>query len=454
MNRPNILLIMADQFRLKTLSGMGDGIHTPNINRIMEHGMVFTRASCTSPLCTPSRASFVTGQYPHRCGVQVHDACLPPDAVTYYQLLRKSGYRVGIVGKTDLHKQDMYCGARGDLPSMYQYGFTDPMEMEGKMNCAWYRVDDKGVKHLNGPYQHYLDEKDELEVLHNEYVWRLREQPDYYAAPSPLPEEDFQDTFIARSACDMLETLDDDVPWHLSVNFAGPHNPWDPPAKFVERWKNTVFPRGPKDDLEGKPEWIRKRAAMTADMTDEDEQNVWQHYAGAVSVIDDWVGQMLDILKRRGLDQNTIVVFCADHGEMLGEHRLLMKSVMYESSLRVPLVVYCPWMHQRKDCDALAELMDLAPTILELAGVTYCKEDMDAHSLLPLLRGEEAPLRQVQLSELVNTHMLFDGRYKWIRNFNDADELYDLQQDPHELCNCIAQNPEVVKRLQKLTFKQ
>ena len=121
MKHYNFLFLMADQIRTATLEGMGDGIQTPNLRRLMDESVLFTRASCTCPLCTPSRASLATGRYPSRCGVPIHDAVLPPEQPTFYQALRDSGYRVGIVGKTDLHKRDTYCGVKGDLPSMYHY---------------------------------------------------------------------------------------------------------------------------------------------------------------------------------------------------------------------------------------------------------------------------------------------------------------------------------------------
>ena len=160
MKHYNFLFLMADQIRTATLEGMGDGIQTPNLRRLMDESVLFTRASCTSPLCTPSRASLATGRYPSRCGVPIHDAVLPPEQPTFYQALRDSGYRVGIVGKTDLHKRDTYCGVKGDLPSMYHYGFTDPVETEGKMNSAWYGTNPDGSIYPMGPYQKYLMDKD------------------------------------------------------------------------------------------------------------------------------------------------------------------------------------------------------------------------------------------------------------------------------------------------------
>lgn len=454
-NPPNILLIMADQFRADWLGCAGFPIHTPHIDSLAAEGIRFTRASCVCPLCTPSRAALATGKYPHNCGVTVHDAVLPADETTYYQLLRKQGYRVGAVGKTDLHKAVHYYGKNGDLPFMYHMGFTDLCETEGKMNAAWPAQREDGPVPA-GPYQHMLTERGHMERLTQDYLDRLRNRPTYYAAPSVLPEEEFHDRFVGERACRMLNELPEGEPWHLFVSFVGPHDPWDPPLSYYRRYENSTFPKAIPDSLEDKPRWIKERAKKhTRDMTEEDLLNMQRHYAGAITLIDDWVGNILEALDRRGERDNTVIVFTADHGEMLGDHGLIQKSVMYESALRVPLIVSAPWIKDRgKTCDELAELFDLAPTFLELAGADYPKEDMDAVSLVPVLKGEGRGLKPFQHSELINTQMLFDGRYKWIRNFNDRDELYDLEQDPKELHNIIDRQPEVMKRLRGLTFRQ
>lgn len=452
----NILMIMADQFRLKTLDGMGDNIDTPNIKRIMDRGVVFNQAACTSPLCTPSRASLATGKLPHNCGVIVHDAVLPLDAVTYYQELRKAGYRVGVAGKTDLHKKDKYVGIHGNLPSMYHYGFTDPFEIEGKMNFAKLVKDEEGNIIPQGPYQKYLNDKGVLEHISEDYKARLRKYPKYYAEPSVLDSaEDFQDTFVGKAAEEWLNNVDDDVPWHYFVSFAGPHNPWDPPIEELKKQEGKEHPAAIEDIFENKPEWVKKRAGIqTAGMTEEDLQKLKKSYAASVSVIDNWVGRLLDILERRKLDKNTVVIFCADHGEMLADHGLLEKKCMYESSVRIPLVISAPWMNEGRDSNALAQLMDLAPTCMELAGLNYDKNVMDARSLIPILYGKEEALRPVQISELINCQMVYDGKYKWIRNWNDLDELYDLENDQSELHNLIFEREDIAKELMKYTFWQ
>lgn len=449
---------MADQFRTATMTGMGDGINTPNIDRIRAMSVFYPRAACTAPLCTPSRASLATGKMPHKCGVLAHDENLPLDEDTYYQALVKAGYRVSVVGKTDLHKKTRFIGKKGDLPVIHHIGFSDPHETEGKMNCAriLYR-DAEGNPSPLGPYQYHLLQKDPdlLQSLNDCYVAYMQKKIKVYDAwESTLEAEDFLDNFIGRETCRFLEEIDNEAPWHLFASFAGPHNPWDPPASEFEKVKDLDLPLPPEDDLTDKPSWIQHRAKIQSDgLTQEKLLDTKRHYAAAVAVIDRWIGEMLDILTRRGLMEDTVIVFTADHGELMGEHRLFEKTTMYEGALRIPLLIHMPGMTEPHESDQLATLMDMAPTCMDLAGAPYDPGDLDAVSLLPDLQGNHSPIREVQQSELLNTNMLFDGRYKWIRSFNDSSELYDLEEDPNELHNCITQHPEIIARLQKYTFR-
>ncbi len=458
LKQPNILFIMADQFRLASLTEMGDGIETPNIDRIRKKGIFFKEAACTSPLCTPSRASLATGKYPHNCGVTVHDANLPLDEKTYYQMLTKAGYRVAVVGKTDLHKKTRFIGEKGDLPIIHHIGFTDPCEMEGKMNCARLLFDENGNQKALGPYQKHLLEKDPelLEKLHKTYTdYMQRKVPLYHSWETFIEKEDFLDSVIGEEACQFLEKINGDSPWHLFASFAGPHNPWDPPFSEYEKVKDKKYSLPKKDDLTGKPEWVKKRAAeQSKGLTDEILLDTKRHYAAAVRLIDSYVGKMLDILERRGLLDNTVVIFTADHGELMGEHGLFEKRAMYEGALRIPMIIHMPGMMESEESDALVTLMDLAPTLLEIGDAYYNPKDMDAVSILPILRGESKELRPLQQSELINTMMLYDGRFKWIRSFNDDDELYDLKNDPDELYNCIKEYPEIIAEFRKYTFRQ
>ncbi|SDD04085.1 choline-sulfatase [Paenibacillus sp. UNCCL117] len=458
MSAPNILMIMMDQFRADWLSCAGtDFVQTPNIDRIAARGIRFEKASCNSPVCGPSRCSLAAGLYPHRLGNLENFVNYPEDQPTYYQELRKAGYRVGIVGKSDLHKGDHNYGLNGDIPFMYHLGFTDPHETEGKMNAAFRRnalmnfeLDPDKDSHIAGPYQSYLREQGLLTAFVEDYRKRFTEWKYYNAWPSPLPAEHFHDSYIGRKSCEFLERASGETPWHLFVSFVGPHDPWDAPAEYVDAFPKKTFPASIQDDLAGKPEWVKNKVKkQTGGMSEQELNKVKRHYGAAIQLIDDWVGHILDTLERKGLSDQTVIIFCADHGEMMGDHGLFQKSTMYEGALRIPLIIADPRESNRGESQALVELVDLHPTILELAGVEYRPGRLDGRSIVPLLKSEAAEHKALQLSELTHTRMVFDGRYKLIENHNDGNELYDLQEDPHELTNLFKAHPEISQQLLK-----
>ncbi|WP_259618502.1 sulfatase family protein [Paenibacillus doosanensis] len=458
MNHPNIVMIMVDQFRADWLSCAGASfLETPNIDRIAANGIRFVKAACNSPVCGPSRCSLAAGKYPHRLGNLENFVNFPNDQATYYQALRQAGYRVGIVGKSDLHKGDHFYGINGNLPLMYHLGFTDPHETEGKMNAAFQRnnlmsfdIDPGNDEHIAGPYQNYLRERGLLTAFVQDYKQRFADWKYWNAWPSPLPAEHFHDSYIGRKSCEFIELAGSETPWHLFVSFVGPHDPWDAPASYVDVYNPDRFPASIQDDLRNKPEWIKKKAnKQTGGMSEEELHRVKRHYGAAIKLIDDWVGHILDTLEATGAADQTVVIFCADHGEMMGDHGLFQKSTMYEGALRIPLIIADPRQPHAGTSDALAELMDLHPTMLELAGIERMESTLDGKSLVPQLKGEQAEHKAYQFSELNNTRMIFDGRYKLIENHNDINELYDLQDDPQELINLIPARPELVRPLMK-----
>jgi choline-sulfatase len=200
--------------------------------------------------------------------------------------------------------------------------------------------------------------------------------------------------------------------------------------------------------MKGKPAWVsKKREKCSRGMGAGDLNKIKQHYAGMITLIDDWIGKMLKILDERGLRENTAIIFCTDHGEMLGEHGLFTKSCMYEGALRVPFIIAYPGAKGGCINSGLAENVDLFPTILDMAKINYDRTGLDGESLLPVIKNGEKVKRDFQFSELANTRMIFDGRYKFIENHNDINELYDLQTDPGELNNILAENAPIAQEL-------
>ncbi|GAA3401404.1 sulfatase [Paenibacillus hodogayensis] len=451
--RPNILLIMADQLRSDWLGCAGNaGVDTPHIDSLAARGVRFAKASCTSPVCAPSRASLASGLLPHRTGVLHNKHNYPRDCPTYYQALRGAGYRVGVVGKTDLHKADHDYGADGDLPLLYHFGFTQPHETEGKGNASKPAASSEaGEFRLAGPYQRYLRDKGLLEPFLDDRKRRSR-QSVWHADPCPLDPADVHDSYIGRKACEWIERVNGDAPWHLFVSFVGPHNPWDAPESYACRYAEREYPESVGPEADGKPEAVRLRMEkQSRELTPEGLLRVKRHYAAAIRLIDDWVGQLLERIERKGLTDRTIVVFCADHGEMLGDHGLFLKTVHYEGALRVPLIVADPRRgHPGAVSDALVELNDLHPTMLDWAGAEYAASRLDGKSLLQVLTDPGRAHKAYQVSELLNSRMIADRSYKYIETYNDKPELYDLEADPGERTNVAEERPEVAARMLRM----
>jgi arylsulfatase A-like enzyme len=340
-------------------------------------------------------------------------------------------------------------------------GFTDLCDTEGKMNAGMrrntheadlykYGTDEKIPDDaLAGPYQRYLKARGRLGDFSRDYNERLYHKPVWYSAPSVLSSEDTHDAFIGRKACEYLENVSDEFPWHLFVSFAGPHDPWDAPAEHFERYREKLFPDPIAAAVESdKPGWIRRKSeSNTKGMGSDDLQNVKRHYAGMINLIDGWTGKLLDILEKKKLAENTVIIFCSDHGEMLGDHGQFTKNNMYEGSLRVPLLISHPEIKSGRVDDSLAQMVDLFPTILNTAGIEYLKDELDGQSLLPVILGREKLNRSFQFSELRHTQMIYDGQYKFIINQNDINELYNLENDPLELHNIAQESPEKVREL-------
>jgi arylsulfatase len=246
-SKPNILFIMDDQHRFDYLgsaatagypdpTGPGPAVRTPNLDRLTARGVHFTQCTTNCPVCAPARIGLATGLQPSRVGALDNASYLPRSAPTYYQRLRDHGYRVGCVGKLDLAKPDGYNGRYGDRPCVYGWGFTHPEECEGKMHAG-------RSCPPQGPYTYYLQEQGLLQTFCEDYQDRAAQGWIKDAVrDSPLPTEAFEDTYIGRRAAAWIEAVPDDFPWHYFVSFVGPHNPFDPPTEYADRYRDAPMP--------------------------------------------------------------------------------------------------------------------------------------------------------------------------------------------------------------------
>ncbi|MEM7533756.1 MAG: sulfatase-like hydrolase/transferase [Chloroflexota bacterium] len=451
MERPNILFIMDDQHRFDFLGVAGaDFVKTPNIDRLAARGMYFPNCTVNSPVCAPSRIALATGLQAQRVAPRDNQSFLSHTQTTYYQRLRDHDYYVGCAGKLDLGKPDGYNGVNGDRPATYRWGFTHPIEIEGKMHAA-------RLGSPRGPYGHYLQEQGLFEAFCKDYydrflnpesrgVGRATSWVETGSHDSVLPTEAFSDTYIGRRAIQWLEEIPDDFPWHFFINFVGPHDPFDPPTEYADKYRNAEMPAAIDCAPDGKPAWIQ------AKYKERDPKNtamVRRQYCAMIELIDDYIGYILDTLEKRGMMENTIIVFSSDHGEMLGDHGLYQKNLPYESALRVPLIIAGPGIQEGVVSDALVELIDLNPTICELAGLPE-QPYLDAKSLVPVLQGASGfSHRDDTVSSLENMRLLRTRTHKYVNHINDRNELYDLENDPNETVNLIDQEPELVEELKQ-----
>ena len=424
---PNILLIMSDQQRWDYLGCYGaDFVATPNLDRLAARGMRFENAFTNAPVCAPSRIGLATGLHPARIGCLDNSCFLPPHLPTYTQRLRDGGYRVGCVGKLDLAKPDGYNGRYGDRPRVYGWGFTHPEEVEGKMHAG---LGDPQRPH--GPYTHYLRERGRLQAFWEDYQARAKAGwVRGVSHDSVLPSEDFHDVYIGRRAARWIDKIADDFPWHLFVSFVGPHDPFDPPAEYAQRYREAAMPEAIAMRPAGKPGWVQKRQQ---DIDAAELAFIRRQYCALITLIDEQIGLLIDALEARGMLDNTVIIFTSDHGEMLGDQGLFQKSLPYEPSTHIPLIAAGPGIAGGQTSQALVDMSDINPTICELAGLEPAT-GLDARSFAGLLSGGGEHRREI-VSALGNFRCLRDETHKFVQNVNDRDELYDLVDDPGETVN-------------------
>ncbi|MFA9456291.1 sulfatase [Halalkalibacter sp. AB-rgal2] len=451
--RPNILLILLDQLRADYLGYAQTVVHTPHINRLAKRGVTFTQAVCNSPACVPSRASMMSGRYPHRINVLSNDQHFPLNQKTYMQELRQAGYQVAGIGKLELHKSDLQYGEKGNKPINYHFGYTHPFETEGKMSSAKSHIKNGQGQLLTGPYQYYLEEKGLLQTYIEDYRGRER-RPPWYSSCSILEEQDRIDSFVGRQACSFIEEASSENPWFCSVNFLSPHDPWDAPKRYYDMYKDTLFPLSIPKKQTGKPSWIiRRQKDHSANLTEEALNEVKRHYVAMITHLDEWVGALVDRINERHEERETIVLFASDHGEMLGDHGLFRKNVMYEGAVRVPLIISDPTENHIAGTknDELVELIDLFPTILEMAGIDCTSHNIDGKTLYPIIKGQaRGNHKAFQYAQWNQIKMVRTHQYKLIEHGEQGMELYDLQADRKELNNLVNEKEDIVYSLTQL----
>jgi len=453
-DRPNILWICTDQQRYDTIHALGNPhIRTPNLDRLAAEGVAFTHAFSQSPVCTPSRACFLTGRYPRTTRCRQNGQNFPRGELLITKMLADAGYDCGLVGKLHISSAHNKTEQRVDDGYRVFHWSHHPAP-------SW----------PNNAYIHWLREKG--------YSWDdVYHQPKGAHVWPGVPAELHQTTWCAEKTIEFI-TEQRDGPWLMSFNCFDPHHPFDPPEEYLRRYDPDAVPppRYLPGELDNKPEFQRVdhqgayggKGMSSARLTEREHREIVAAYYAMIELIDDQVGRVLDVLEETGQRENTIVIFMSDHGEMLGDHGILLKGpYFYDCAVRVPLIISWPGRFaQGLRSDALVELMDLAPTLLEALGMEVPRR-MQGKSFLPILEGSAPPHehREFVFAEYYNAMpghnhsafgtMIRDRRYKiCVYHGRDEGELYDLEQDPDEFYNLwdSAEHQELKWRLVKRCF--
>ncbi len=460
---PNVLFIWTDEQRADTMSCYGNNfVQTPNLNSLAAESFVFENAYCTQPVCTPSRASILSGQYPHRHQCITNNVPLPKDVPIISEMVGDE-YQCAYYGKWHL----------GD-EIVAQRGFSEWLSIEDGIYRPYYSKPE--YLERRSDYHHYLMKegfrpdqrcKDGGKVFSRKYS-------------AVMAEAYTKASFLGQQASQFLQThpSNSEKPFLMSVSFLEPHMPFFGPLNNLH--DPAEIPIGPAFG-KAPPENGSLRNRYIADQyreygfegfslkTEADWRRIRANYLGLVSLVDRAVGEILQALEASGQAENTLVVYTSDHGEMMGDHAQIGKCVMHEEAVKIPLLMRVPWLKkERTRIPGRVSQIDLLPTLLEFMGAEP-PEHLNGESRKAVLEGHAdlnnnevvvewnssaagmVSKTSSQEAEVVQgqswrTLIASDG-WKMNLSDNDQSELYDLNSDPFELNNQFA-NPEQRNRMQ------
>ncbi|MCI8624218.1 MAG: arylsulfatase [Provencibacterium sp.] len=424
MNKRNILLIMTDQHRRDCLGCYGNPeIETPNLDWLASQGTVFERAYSPSPSCVPARACLMTGMNPWNTGVlgmgrgQKGMGNYP---VTIASLLAQAGYHTQGVGKMHFRPQRALLGFHNTV-----------LDESGRVQSPGFESD----------YRRWFNENKGADY---EFVEHGIDWNSWIARPYPLPEYLHPTNWTAREAIRFLDRRDPNRPFFLKLSFARPHSPYDPPEYFFRLYENRTLPAPVTGewDAEHRDADASAPDAWHGKHSDRETARARQAYYGSITHLDQQIGRVLMYLKKKGLLEDTLILFTSDHGDMLGDHYLWRKTYAYEGSAGIPLIVRLPesWGETRRSrCSQPVTLQDILPTFMEAVGLPI-PDGVDGRSLLPLMRAEDCAWREylhgehsANYSESQEMQYLTDGQWKYIWfPRTGREQLFDLRQDPGE----------------------
>lgn len=436
--RPNVLLVLCDDIRWNALSCMGHPhLQTPHIDALADEGMLFENSFCTTSLCSPSRASILSGLYAHTHGVTNNFTEYPDDMGTFPLQLQAAGYETAYLGK-------------------YHMGESNDEPRPG--------------------FDYFVTHKGQGKYFDTEFNFNGKERK---------VVEGYYTTVVTDMAEKWINARSGDKPWMLMLGHKAPHSFYFPEPKYENAFDDVEvnYPHS-SFELDGKPEWIKKRLTTwhgiygpifdwRKDFPDTsaagvmDFQNMVRAYWGTILSVDDSMGRLVSLLRQRGELDNTVVIFMGDNGLLEGEHGMVDKRTMHEASIRIPIVIRYPGLAGGKSKRVKEQVLtvDIAPTICELAGAEPL-EKIHGASMVNMLNGQGEDWRKAwfyhynyekQFPYTPNVRGIRTDRWKLIR-YPHGDgspdrhmaELYDMKTDPDESNNLIS-NPDQQQRIEDLS---
>jgi choline-sulfatase len=433
-DRPNFLILMADQLTARALPAYGNAVaRTPHLNALAAAGVVFDSFYCNSPLCAPSRFSFLSGRQVSAIGAYDNAAEFPSQVPTFAHYLRHAGYQTSLSGK--MH----FCGA-DQLHGFEQRLTTDIYPADFGWTPDWTRFAERPG------WYHTMDSVSQ-------------------AGPCTRTNQiDYDDdvVFNARQKLFDMARSSDRRPFCMVASMTHPHDPYVVPRRYWDLYADSDVDmprvRIPPDRLDPHSKRLRHVCGLDLQPVSESQTRAARRaYYGAVSYVDDQVGVLMTTLHDAGFAEDTVVMFLADHGDMLGERGLWYKMNFFEPACRIPFLVHAPRRFAARRVPGSASLVDVLPTLCDLAGVAPAEyvTALDGISLVPRLHGaggsDEVIGEYLGEGAIAPLLMIKRGRHKFVHSPADPDQLYDLTDDPDELNN-LAADPQHSSRV--LAFRQ
>lgn len=447
---PNILIFMTDHQRRESMPFFG-GYVMPNLTSFARDSVSFTNACCVSPHCCPSRASFFSGLFPSQHGVwnnvNVPNALsrgLAEGVTLFSENLKRAGWRLYLSGKWHLSREEGPADRGWEClyhPDTYA-GFAPAASDRGANARGWenadrWRLPDESVPRREGEI-------------------RRPGWPEYFLYGEN--EHPFSDEEVVQAAADRIRHMEKGAPWCIFTGVLGPHDPYFVPKRFLDLYDtdDIALPASFDDPMDDKPALYRRTRDQYRDLSREEEKEALRHYMAFCSYEDSLFGRLLDALKESGQYDDTMILYLSDHGDYAGAHGLWAKGLpSFREAYSIPLMIRVPGGRRNETDDAPVMITDIAPTILEFAGLEKRESEISL-SLLPRLQDANAPfLRSFRYTQTNGNELygiqrqVYDGEWKYVYNGFDYDELYHIGEDPDELHN-LAEDPSSQEKLRAL----